>query len=153
MAAQANTDTFHVTNAVPQIQPFNAGVWNDLEDYALENAGQDDMRICVLTGPIFTAADPEFFGVRVPVRFWKVIAFVHDQTGKLCATGYTMSQRDFLPGSEFVYGRFQTYQNGLAEIEALTGLSFGELKDVDPFRVVEEAPPVPLRSTGGIRFA
>ena len=24
--------------------------------------------------------------------FWKVIAFVHDETGELCATGYTMSQ-------------------------------------------------------------
>ena len=152
-ADQANTDTFHATNAVPQIQPFNAGIWNNLEDYALQNARQDDMRICVFTGPIFAEDDPVYFDVAVPVRFWKIIAFIHDQTGKLCATGYTMSQRDFLPGAEFVYGRFQTYQNSIAEIEGLTGLSFGELAQSDPFRVVEEAPPQPLRGLDQVRFA
>ncbi len=152
-ALMANADTFHVTNAVPQIQPFNAGVWLSLEDYALENADQDDMRICVFTGPIFTDDDPEYFGVKVPIRFWKVIAFVHDETGELCATGYTMSQKDLLPGEEFVFGRFQTYQTPLAEIEALAGLSFGPLTALDPMRIVEEAPPAPLRSMQEIRFA
>jgi len=152
-AERANWDTFHVTNATPQIQPFNAGVWLSLEDYALENADQDDMHICVFTGPIFTPDDPEYFGVGVPVRFWKVITFIHDQTGKLSATGYTMSQRDLLPGAEFVFGRFQTYQTALKEIEGLTGLSFGRLAALDPMRVVEEAPPAPLRSLEEIRFA
>lgn len=151
-ADKANVDTFHAPNACPQMQPFNAGIWNNLEDYALQNARQDDMRICVFTGPIFTDNDPEYFGVRVPIRFWKVIAFIHDKTGKLCATGYTMSQRDFLPGSEFVFGHFQTYQNSLREIEGLTGLSFGELAKVDPFKIVEEAPPLPLRAVEHIRF-
>jgi endonuclease G len=151
-AKKANADTFHVTNATPQIQPFNGGVWLSLEDYALENADQDDMRICVFTGPVFRDDDPEFFGVKVPIRFWKVIAFVHDETGELCATGYTMSQKDLLPGEEFVFGRFQTYQTRLAEIEGLTGLSFGPLTALDPMRVVEEAPPAPLRSLDEIRF-
>ncbi len=152
-ALKANADTFHAPNATPQIQPFNAGIWNTLEDYALEHARQDDMRICVFTGPLFTEDDPEYFGVRVPIRFWKVIAFVHDETGALCATGYTMSQQDFLPGEEFVFGRFQTYQTPLAEIEALAGVSFGPLTALDPMRIVEEAPPAPLRSMEEIRFA
>jgi endonuclease G len=152
-AIKANADTFHATNAVPQIQPFNAGVWLSLEDYALENADQDDMRISVFTGPIFRDDDPEFFGVQVPIRFWKVIVFIHDETRKLCATGYIMSQKDLLPGEEFVFGRFQTYQTRLAEIEGLTGLSFGPLTALDPMRIVEEAPPVPLRGLAEIRFA
>ena len=63
-----------------------------------------------------------------------------------------MSQRDMLPGAEFVFGRFQLYQAPIAEIESLTGLSFGKLNDVDPLRVVEEAPPVPLQSPDQIRF-
>jgi endonuclease G, mitochondrial len=32
-----NSDSMHVTNTVPQIQSFNAGIWLDLEDYALLN--------------------------------------------------------------------------------------------------------------------
>jgi endonuclease G len=153
VAVLANADTFHVTNAVPQMQPFNAGIWLSLEDYALEHADDDNMRICVFTGPVFTDSDPEFFDVSVPVRFWKVIAFVHDETGELCATGYTMSQKNLLPGEEFVFGRFETYQTRLAEIEGLAGLSFGPLTALDPMRIVEEAPSVPLRSLDEIRFA
>ena len=153
VAKQANKDTFYVTNATPQFQSYNGGIWFSLEEYALENADQDNMRISVFTGPVFSEEDPPYFGVLVPIRFWKVIAFIHDQTRKLTATGYMISQRDMLPGVEFVFGRFQTYQTPIAEIESLTGLSFGKLKDVDPMRVVEEAPPVPLRSPDQIRFA
>ncbi len=92
------------------------------------------MRISVFTGPVFSDEDPVYFGVLVPVRFWKVIAFRHDETRKLCAIGYIMSQRDMLPGAEFVFGRFQLYQAPIAEIESLTGLSFGKLKNADPLR-------------------
>ncbi|MDQ3686900.1 MAG: DNA/RNA non-specific endonuclease, partial [Acidobacteriota bacterium] len=151
-ATKANDDTFHVTNACPQMQPFNAGIWLGLEDYALENARQDEMRICVFTGPVLGANDPDYFGVKVPEWFWKVIAFIHDETGELTATGYKMDQRDVLPGEEFVYGRHGCYQTSLKEIEALTGLSFGELVERDPYRVVEEAPATPLLSFDQVRF-
>jgi endonuclease G len=112
------------------------------------------MKISVFTGPVFKDnSDPDYFGVQVPVWFWKVIAFIHDQTGALTATGYKMSQRNTLPGEEFVYGRYETYQTSLREIEALSGLSFGPLANLDPFRIVEEAPPVPISSFEQIRFA
>ena len=50
-AALGNSDSMHVTNTVPQMQPFNAGIWLALESYALENARHDQMRISVFTGP------------------------------------------------------------------------------------------------------
>ena len=37
-AALGNSDSMHVTNTVPQMQPFNAGIWLALESYALEHA-------------------------------------------------------------------------------------------------------------------
>ena len=81
-----------------------------------------------------------------------MIAFIHDQTGRLCATGYTMSQRERLAGLEFVFGGFLTYQVRLAEIEALTGLSFGDLPAVDPLKGALEALPAPLMALEQIRF-
>ncbi|MBL8232856.1 MAG: DNA/RNA non-specific endonuclease [Bryobacterales bacterium] len=153
VATRANSDTFHVTNACPQIQPFNGGIWLRLEEYALDNAVEDGMRISVYTGPVFRQDDPDYFGVQVPVEFWKVIAFRHDETKELTATGYKMSQRSFLPGQEFVYGRYETYQVSLKEIETLTGLSFGVLTDADPLRHLEEAPMRPLRATEQIRWS
>ncbi|MEU4418976.1 DNA/RNA non-specific endonuclease, partial [Nocardia salmonicida] len=132
-ASRGNSDSMHVTNAVPQMQPFNAGVWLDLEDYALQNARRDDIRISVFTGPFLEAGDPTRFGVQVPVEFWKVIAFVHDETGELCATGYTMSQADFLSEEEFVFGAHKTAQRSISSIEQRAGLSFGPLAALDPF--------------------
>lgn len=142
-ALHGNSDSMHLTNAVPQLQPFNAGIWNGLEDYALLHARQDSMRISVFTGPILTKDDPERFGVQIPLEFWKIIAFIHDDTGKLTATGYLMSQASFLRPEEFVYGQHETYQVPIKTIEKKTDLSFGALSGKDPLRGpgVEAAPP------------
>lgn len=140
-ASRGNVDSMHVTNAVPQMQPFNAGIWLDLEDYALQNAKRDRMKISVLTGPFLDDDDPTMFGVRIPVEFWKVIVFVHDVTGELCATGYTMSQRQFFSESEFVFGAHETSQRTISSIEQHAGLSFGPLAALDPFDEPEGVAP------------
>jgi endonuclease G len=147
----ANEDTFHVTNAVPQMQAFNAPIWLALEDYALQNARQDDMRISVITGPIFTDDDPTKYGVRIPINFFKIIAFIHDDTGELCATGYTVSQMGYVPGAEFVFGEFETYQVSIKSIQTRTGLSFGKLSEVDQY-IGEESVKAPLISLDEVRF-
>ena len=136
-AAISNKHTFFVTNACPQVQPFNAGIWLSLEDYALENCDQADMRISVFTGPIYRDKppnpDPDYFGVKAPVEFWKIIAFKHDETKELTATGYRMSQRSLLPTQdEFVFGQFSQSQVTIRFIEGATGLSFHQLREHDP---------------------
>jgi endonuclease G len=136
-ANEGNLDSMHVTNTVPQMQPFNAGIWLALEDYALQHARQDKMSISVFTGPFFTKNDPVKFGVKIPTSFWKVIAFIHDETGELSATGYTMSQRKFLEPEEFVFSQHETTQTSIREIEKRAGLDFGELTKVDPFKATE----------------
>jgi endonuclease G len=151
-ASRGNLDSMHMTNVVPQMQPFNAGIWLALEDYALDHSREDDMRISVFTGPFLTSRDPERHGVKIPVEFWKVIAFVHDRTGQLCATGYTLSQKGFLSEDEFVFGGHETTQVSIASIESRAGLSFGRLRDVDPFDRVDEARPSSLTALEQIRF-
>lgn len=150
-AQLGNADSMHVTNAVPQMQTFNGGIWLGLEDYALQNAREDDMRISVFTGPIFDATDEMRYGVVIPVRFWKVIAFVHDRTGQLSATGYSMSQASFLGEEEFVFGRYETHQRSLGWIESHAGASFGPLRAHDRFRE-EEGLDRPLTSPHQIRW-
>ena len=147
-----NADSMHVTNAVPQVQVFNAGVWLGLEDFALQNAKRDEMKICVITGPFFTPQDPVRFGVKIPRTFWKVIAFIHDETDELSATGYTMSQASLLREEEFVFGRYETHQRSIASIEQRAGVSFGSLTAADRFGRDEEAPEAPLTSFSQIRF-
>lgn len=133
IATLADADTFHATNAAPQVQNFNAGLWGGIEDYILANTKQDSMRVCVLTGPIFEASDPVIHGVKVPVRFWKVVAFLHDETEQLTATGYVASQAKAIAELKpaFVFGDFENQQRPLTAIEALSGLSFGALTERD----------------------
>jgi endonuclease G len=152
LAAQGNEDSMHATNAVPQMQPFNAGIWLGLEDYALENARQDDMRISVFTGPFLARNDPIRFGVKIPRSFWKVIAFIHDDTDELCATGYTMSQNSFLVEEEVIFGQHEMAQRPISTIEARTGLSFGNLAAADPLAGGEETLERPLTDFSQIRF-
>ena len=157
-----NEDSMHVTNTTPQMQAFNSPIWLALEDYALQHAREDDMKISVFTGPYFARKDPEMYGVRIPLAFWKIIAFIHDETGKLCATGYEMNQESTLqPEEEFVFGAFTSPQLQIAtqvsirSIEARSGLSFGRLSSFDPLGGEEEsvAGPAPLMAFEQIRFA
>lgn len=151
LATLGNADSMHVTNTVPQMQPFNAGIWLGLEEHALQNARGDAMKISVFTGPFFTDQDPTRFGVAIPEEFWKVIAFIHDETGELCATGYFMSQKSFLQPEEFVFGGYKTYQTTIKSIEQRAGISFGELTALDPYRG-EELALSSLESFSQIRF-
>ena len=150
-ANEGNLDSMHVTNTVPQMQPFNAGIWLALEDYALQNARQDKMSISVFTGPFFAKNDPVMYGVKIPTSFWKVIAFIHDETGELSATGYTMSQRKFLEPEEFVFSEHETTQTSIREIEKRAGLDFGDLTKVDPFKATESFA-APLTDPSQIKF-
>jgi endonuclease G len=106
----------------------------------------------VFTGPFLAANDPIHFGVKVPITFWKVIAFVHDETGELCATGYTMSQRSFIGEEEFVFGRHKNDQRPISEIERRSGISFGPLAELDPLTDLLESALAPLTELSQIRF-
>ena len=48
-----------------------------------------------------------------------MIAFIHDDTGELTATGYSASQDEQLP--EFVFGDYDTWQKPLTWIEEKAG--------------------------------
>jgi endonuclease G len=152
-AAFGNSDSMHVTNVTPQMQSFNAPVWLGLEDYALRNARQDKMRISVITGPVLRDNDPIRYGVKIPRAFWKVIAFIHDKSGKLCASGYSISQVDHIREEEFVYGAYDTYQRPLSWIEEEAGLSYGALTHLDPLARAPEAISAPLMDFDQIRFS
>jgi DNA/RNA endonuclease G (NUC1) len=151
-ATTGNADSMHVTNTVPQMQVFNAGVWLGLEDYALDHTREDNMRISVFTGPFLANNDPVRDGVAIPRRFWKVIVFVHDETGELCATGYTMSQEKFLRDEEFVFGAHETAQVSVRSIEQGAGVSFGAMADLDPIDQAQETVAPQLTDFSQIRF-
>lgn len=151
----ANEDTFYYTNACPQHANLNQGEWNDLEEYILGNAGVHDLKVSVFTGPVFRNSDAAYRGVKIPVEFWKVVAFVREDTDELSVTGYLLSQKEEMDNLEevFVYGEFRTYQVPVSKIEGLTNISFGTFKKYDPLNIQAESITIkPLKSLTEIVF-
>lgn len=130
-AKTANIDTFHFTNCAPQVAAMNQRIWLGLEDYILNNADVHDLRVNVFTGPVFRDDDRLYRGVRIPMAYWKVVA-IRTAT-RPSATAYLLSQSKMLDELEFMFGQYKTYQLAIKEIEALTGLDFGDLSKYDGF--------------------
>ena len=140
-AEQAEADTFHYSNCVPQHEDLNQKDWAGLEDYVLEAAETRGFKVSVFTGPVFRDGDrrlkrqPGAEDVPIPEEFWKVVVMVDDTSGALSATGYVLSHgpmiRKLVEGP-FIYGQYKTYQVRIALIAAETGLDFGTLPMADP---------------------
>ena len=167
-AQRGNSDTFFLTNAAPQAAAFNQGdqLWLGLEDHLLGNAATYQRRLVVFTGPVLAPTDPPYRGVRVPLRFWKVAAFV-DGDGELGAVGHVLDQTALVgeltgqavgpPGP----AGFRTFQVPVADIAALTGLDLDLLAAADRLPVaagrpleVPGSPPgwLPLTSLAQVRW-
>lgn len=136
-AKTADEDTFHFTNCSPQHSKLNQRTWLGLETYILDNAIAHDLKVTVFTGPVFGDDDKVLRGYRVPAEFWKVVVMVKaDKT--LSATAYIESQRDLVSNLEgFQFGKYQTYQVPVRQVETLTGLHFGDLAQHDPLQNLE----------------
>jgi endonuclease G len=143
----AHHDTFHWTNASPQHKGFNRyqTFWGGMEDYILDNANAEDLRVTVFSGPVFRDDDPVYMTptglqVQLPLEYWKVVAMVKDD-GQLSASGYLLSQSGHVDSmiEEFVFGPYREYQTSIAHIEELTGIEFRDLAGADAFSGTEEA--------------
>ncbi len=144
-AHQAELDTFFMPNCSPQHSSLNQRTWLSLEDYVLRNADTRDLKVSVFSGPVMRDEDPVYRGVALPQEYWKVVVLVDAASETLSATGYLLSQADYLDDIEFVFGAFRTYQVPISRIAELTGLGFA-LEDYDPLAVVESRAFREIRS-------
>jgi DNA/RNA endonuclease G (NUC1) len=157
-AAQANADTFHYTNAAPQAAKFNQGLelWLGMESYLQDYAADNSRRIVVFTGPVFSALDPVYRGVDIPLRYFKVAVFMYQ--GQLAATGYVVGQTPQLadlpdvPHPEAIeeappLGPFRTFQTPIRDIAELTGLDLDQLVAVDRMPIAQTLGAAPVGST------
>jgi endonuclease G len=145
-ALRANADTFHYTNCTPQHTKFNqegkVGIWGALEAHISGELKSAVPSLSIFAGPVLADDDPEFRGVKIPRRFWKVVAGLDDD-GALAAFGFVLSQQELLRdmGVEaFSPGRFEVYQVPITEIEAMSGITLPKvLRDADQGPEAEES--------------
>lgn len=122
---KANKDSFYFTNIAPQMDNFNrssyGGLWGNLENAVFEDTEVENLRVSVFSGPIFRDTDREYRCEKIPLDFWKVIAFVEE--GNLKSKGFVLTQNlDELEALEL--DEFKVFQVGLSEIEDKSGVKF-----------------------------
>ncbi len=94
-------DTFHYTNAAPQVQTYNDIDWGNLEDYLLDKSQATHKRLTVFTGPIYRKDDPVYGKSRkggpwtIPLSFWKVAVLQKTPT-KVAAAAFIVGQTQYV---------------------------------------------------------
>ena len=142
-AKQANHDSFFFTNITPQLDTFNQegrhGLWGELEDAIFADVDVDHLRISLIGAPIYKDDDLPYRDVLVPRSFFKVVAYV--EGGKLRAKAFVLTQDDLEKNLEAVLGleEFRVYQVPLADLETMTGLTFGDLTGHDTMQAAAGA--------------
>lgn len=155
IALLAEEDSFHWTNACPQVGFFNQGtagadlpgtgggkLWRAVENYVLRNALVEKLRVTSFTGPIFADDDRPYRGLKVPGRFFKIA--VWSEGGLLRSLAMIADQRPVMkvwPEALFTGAEslseaeafmdaselegVEDFLSTVAEIEGQTGLDFG----------------------------
>jgi DNA/RNA endonuclease G (NUC1) len=121
-AAQANRDTFHFTNSCPQMIGVNQQTWLGLEDYILDHAHADGMRVNVYTGPYFAEQDlsGELQGLGFVYAGYKT---------------YQISVRSVIERTNIDFGALVPY-DGFSHHERTTGQRIAEALDsLDAIRI------------------
>jgi endonuclease G len=141
-------DTFHFTNAAPQVQAYNDSDWGDLEDYLLDKAQGTEKKLTVFTGPIYREDDP-FYGRKreggpwqIPLSFWKIAVLQKTDT-QIAAAAFIVGQTEYVEKlyEAKVFSGLKPYtvdemrsrkiQTTISAIEDETGLDFSGLRRYD----------------------
>lgn len=155
MAELAEADTFHWSNCAPQHSKLHGTWWHAVERHVLDAAEVTDQRVCVFAGPVLHPRDPVLRGVRVPLAYWKVLAWRPRGALGMRSLGFVVRQdaevREAIEDAEQTAGvrtvldfpdlptRVRAYQTAVGMVQALTGLHFGQLA-TEPVDVYARLP-------------
>ncbi|HEX4385408.1 MAG TPA: DNA/RNA non-specific endonuclease [Myxococcales bacterium] len=122
-----NTNTFFLTNMVPQSSNNNQGAWADLEDYTRGLAMQGK-EVMVISGPIYSGTITTVGnGLQVPTSTWKVITVLDSPTqGAANVTTSTRVIAVIMPNRDAqiaITADWHTFRTTVRAIEAATGLN------------------------------
>ncbi len=155
-AESAAKSTFFYSNAAPQHDRLNNGIWKYMENSIILKGGVKlPTKVIVFTGPVLEKDDPFFkmklsdkkTNFQVPVIFWKLVYYIKPDK-KLYYAGFLMGQLNLLlkdglivekaakavkklkPLKQFLeFKDNEKYQVPVSYIEKLTKLKFSEAID------------------------
>jgi endonuclease G, mitochondrial len=158
---EANNDTFHLTVCAPQHKKLNRVTWLGLEDFILKNTDNEDLKVSVFSGPVFSEKDIDYRGIKVPLQFWKMAALVKND-GTPSVSAYLLSHEEFLDDlaergliGDTGFGEYKTFQISLEKLQTLTNLNLDALLKYDPIhkeRGLMSSKPMEIKGMDDIRL-
>lgn len=158
---EANNDTFHLTVCAPQHKKLNRVTWLGLEDFILKNTDNEDLKVSVFSGPVFSEKDIDYRSIKVPLQFWKMAALIKND-GAPSVSAYLLSHEEFLDDladrgliGDTGFGAYKTYQISLEKLQDLTNLNLNALLKYDPIqkeRGLIASKPMEIKAFGDIKL-
>ena len=162
----ANSDTYHWTNCTPQHMAFNQskedGIWGQFENHIQSQMNAVGRKAIILAGPVLDPDDPEKAYPRgtlqVPMRFWKVVACVSEDSGdpELLAYGLVFDQSEPIRNKGYERMDMSDYeinQRSLAFITEISGVVFPKvLMDADVLKGARGEERITIKSKGDVRL-
>lgn len=113
----AMNESFQMSNMSPQIESFNGGIWNELEQ-AVRDWAYDNERLFVVTGPVLNQKIIKKIGengVSVPTYFYKVVIDLNGREKKGVAFIIENDRSDI---------HLKEYAVSIDSVEKFTGIDF-----------------------------
>jgi endonuclease G len=117
--AEAQAETFLMSNVVPQLHALNAGLWKDLEQRIAQRYVERYGEVWIAVGPVYGAADRRFGRMPVPGAFWTLVAEYDEEGRGLRAIAYLVPHEEKWRDRELT-----RYVVSVDELEKVTGLDF-----------------------------
>ncbi len=115
--AEAQKETFLMSNIIPQSPHVNRHIWKDLEMRVAKQYGRYFSEVWVITGPIFREHPKQLkSGIPIPSHYYKIIVDENDEQLRVLAF---LIEQHCPP-----YTRIKTRLVSVDEIEKRTGLDF-----------------------------
>jgi endonuclease G len=109
------TESFNLSNMVPQVANNNRGIWKQIETYERQWAMAPGTDFYIISGGIFDAGHPVIGnGLGIPTRLYKVIVEKNSQK----------VQAYLMPNAALPVADLPKYQTTMTEIEKATGMKF-----------------------------
>jgi endonuclease G len=123
-STKINSETFVMTNILPQAPDNNRGTWVELEKYSRELV-KEGKELYIIAGGVGKRGELKGSRVSIPARVWKVIV-VLERPG-LGISGVSANTRTIavdIPNENDISPDWQKYKTSIDKLEADTGYDF-----------------------------
>jgi endonuclease G, mitochondrial len=121
---EANSETFLMTNVLPQAPDNNRGAWVELEKYSRELV-KEGKELYIIAGGVGKKGELKGSKVSIPARVWKVIVIL--ERPSLGISGVSTNTRTIavdMPNENGISPDWQKYKTSIDKLEADTGYNF-----------------------------